>query len=465
MTPLAALRYVAGVHVAGRAALRWQRYRDAGKLRRDQARTDRELRAPLIATAWMKNLMARHYLAGRHINGVRKVAWVTTGAPIEPLRALGFFVTYPDNHAALCAARRWTERLSAEAEARGYSPDVCSYVRSDIGTMLSGATPVGRLSRPDLLVASSNICQTVLHWHRVFADHYRVPLCIIDTPFLFEEAKPHQVAYVKRQIESMIGVAEHIAGRSLKERQLVKELARARTCAHLWLDILERGRQRPSPISAFDGFIHMGPIVGLRGERETIAYYRAMLAEIDRRIAMGIGAIRQERKRVLWDNLPIWQEMGSLARHLAARGVNIVASTYTYAWAELAPMMDPSQPLDSMARVYLHPFLNRSSGAKLESMRRMIEAFAIDGVILHSDRSCKPYSLGQLDHRARLVGELGIPALLLEADHGDPRAYGREQVTTRLDAFVETLDQEPARAGVSGRVAAAAAGGGADARR
>ncbi len=34
----------------------------------------------------------------------------------------------------------------------------------------------------------------------------------------------------------------------------------------------------------------------------------------------------------------------------------------------------------------------------------------------------------------------GIPALLLEADHDDPRAYSEKQVASRLASFVEMLD-------------------------
>jgi benzoyl-CoA reductase/2-hydroxyglutaryl-CoA dehydratase subunit BcrC/BadD/HgdB len=124
---------------------------------------------------------------------------------------------------------------------------------------------------------------------------------------------------------------------------------------------------------------------------------------------------------------------------LARRGVNVVASTYSHAWGELAPLIDASRPMDSVARLYLHPILNRSTGDKLRTMRRMIEDFELDGVILHSDRSCKPYSLGQMDQRDRLVRDVGVPALLLEGDHSDPRAYADVQAEARLEAFIEML--------------------------
>ena len=101
------------------------------------------------------------------------------------------------------------------AEEAGYSRDICSYARTDIGNALGGkGSPVGKVPPPDLLVCCTNICQTVLYWYRVLADHFRVPLIIIDTPFLFRGALEHQLAYVQRQLEDMIPVAEGVAGRA-----------------------------------------------------------------------------------------------------------------------------------------------------------------------------------------------------------------------------------------------------------
>jgi benzoyl-CoA reductase/2-hydroxyglutaryl-CoA dehydratase subunit BcrC/BadD/HgdB len=70
----------------------------------------------------------------------------------------------------------------------------------------------------------------------------------------------------------------------------------------------------------------------------------------------------------------------------------------------------------------------------------MIQKYQLDGVILHSDRSCKPYSIGQMDQRDRMLRKHDMPALLLEADHNDPRAFSQEQVSRQLAAFIEMLE-------------------------
>lgn len=426
--------------LAGKAGLRVQRWRAERHYDRRDPDPGRALSPPLRSTIRMREMMSRHYLEGRHVSGVKPVAWVTSGAPTEVLKALGYFLIYPENHAALCGARRHAEDLSGHAEDAGYSRDLCSYARTDLGALISGTTPVGRLPAPDLLLCCTNICQTVLYWYRVLADHFGCPLVLIDTPFLYlDRAEDHQVDYVRRQLEEAVPVAEAAARRDFDPDEFSAVVARAKRASDLWLEILERARHRPAPLTAFDAFINLGPIVDLRGDPATITFYEGLLAELDGRIERGIGAVRDEQRRVLWDNLPIWHRIGWLSRWLAERGVNVVASTYTHAWGELAGMMDPTRPFEAMARVYLHPVLNRSTGAKLRSMQRMVEDFSADGVILHSDRSCKPYSLGQIDQRDRLVGRVGVPALLLEADHNDPRSFSEEQATTRLEAFVEMM--------------------------
>lgn len=426
--------------VVGRSVLRVQRLRDERRMATAAPRPDSPMNPPLRTLAGVKELMSGHYLKGRYAPGARPVAWVTSGAPIEALVALGFFLVYPENHAALCGSRRMSGELCQAAEEEGYGKDLCSYVRTDLGSIATGRTPVGTLPPPDLLVCCTNICQTVKYWYEILAAHFDVPLVTIDTPFLYDEVAPYQVAYVRDQIRTeLVPAAEKTAGRRLRPRALHDTLVEAKQACELWCAVLDRSRHHPAPLTAFDGFLLMGPVVNMRGRRETNDYYRRVLSELDGRVAAGTGAIRDERHRVLWDNLPVWYRLSALSRRLAALGINVVASNYTYAWGELAPLIDPDDPWESMAMTYLHPILNRSTGHKLAAMREMIDGFGVDGVILHSDRSCKPYSLGQIDQRDLIVDRVGVPALLLEADHNDPRVWSEEQNVGRIEAFAEMM--------------------------
>src|SRR5512137_2087616 len=158
------VRYQVMVNGLGRAALRWQRWQVERRAGGPSRWKDEYLAPPLKIAPRTKELVARHWLQGRYANGYRKVAWVTSGAPAELLKALDFYVRYPENHAAICGTARVAVDIASEAENAGYSRDICSYARTDFGSVLSGKTPVGRLPKPDLLLTCTNICQTVLQW-------------------------------------------------------------------------------------------------------------------------------------------------------------------------------------------------------------------------------------------------------------------------------------------------------------
>lgn len=442
MNIAAALAYTLNATALGPAVLRAARVRSEWQARGKVGRSA-HLAPPLSIAPRCKEMVARHWLEGRYAQGVRKVAWVTSGAPVEFLTALGFYLLYPENHGAICGTARVAVGLAEVAEEAGYSRDLCSYARTDLGSLFSGRTPVGRLPRPDLLVACTNICQTVLFWYRVLAEHFGVPLVIIDTPFIYgEQAPAHALDYVGTQIDEAIAIAERVARRALREESFERVATRSRRATELWLEILQRNQHLPAPISAFDQFVLMAPIVELRGQAATVDFYAAMLREVDERIERGVGSVRDEKYRVLWDNLPIWYRLRAVAELLAERHIAVVASTYTNAWGELAPFLDPACPRESMIRAYTYPILNRGTGHKLNVMQGMMDYYHLDGVILHSDRSCKPYSLGQMDQRDHLAGCLRRPALLLDGDHNDMRVYADEQAATRLTAFAEMLEAQ-----------------------
>ncbi|MEJ2369146.1 MAG: 2-hydroxyacyl-CoA dehydratase family protein, partial [Acidobacteriota bacterium] len=185
--------------------------------------------------------------------------------------------------------------------------------------------------------------------------------------------------------------------------------------------------------------IHMAPIVEMRGDSRTVDFYAAMLRELEERARLGIGAVQRERARLVWDNLPVWHQLRFLSEFFAEKGAAVVAATYTKAWGELAPLLQESQPFEAMADTYLHVLLNRGTGSKLDTIRALVKEFDADGVVFHSDRSCKPYSIGQMGQRDSVVRQDGIPALLLEADHNDPRSWSRSQNINRLEAFMEVV--------------------------
>jgi len=397
---------------------------------------------PLRSAERLKEIMTRHYFLARYADGARPVAWVTSGAPVELLRPFGFYTLYPENHGALCGAKRMGPELCEAAEERGYHQDLCSYARIDLGTFFSGKTPAGRLPKPDLLFASNNICQTVVYWYKVLAHRYRIPLILFDTPYNFEEITQGDIDYMVRQLQEMIPALEQISGRGFDQGKFQETIRMAKEASLTWGEVLATMKARPAPMTIFDAFVHLAPIVSLRGLPVAREYYRILLQELRERVEQGTGAITNERKRLMWDNIAIWYKVRDFANLFAQQGMNFVTATYTNAWAETTPLLDEGSPFEAMARAYSLVILNNNLNHRLNLMERLIREYRVDGLVIHSARSCKPYSVGQYDLKRLLLERLNVPSVIIEADITDSRAYSEEQAMTRLNAFFETMEAD-----------------------
>jgi bcr-type benzoyl-CoA reductase subunit B len=388
----------------------------------------------------LKEIMTRHYFLSRYAQGAKPVAWVTSGAPVELLRAFDFYTFYPENHGALCGAQKVGPELCSIAEEYGYHRDLCSYARIDLGACFSGMTPVGKLPKPDLLFASNNICQTVIYWYKVLAYHWNIPLIIFDTPYNFEKITEGETSYMVSQFKEMIPILEEISGKEFDYERFLRIIRIAREASITWGKVLDTMKARPAPMTIFDAFGHLAPIVSLRGLPVALRYYRSLLRELEDRVEEGVGAIANERKRLMWDNIAIWYKVRDLSDIFAKHGMNFVTATYTNAWAETVPHLDTDYPFESMAKAYSLVILNNNLNQRLELMERLIKEYQVDGLVIHSARSCKPYSVGQYDLKRLLMKRLGVPSVIIEADITDSRVYSEEQTRTRLEAFFEAME-------------------------
>jgi len=390
------------------------------------------------STSAYRRLMMAYYFIVKHPGWFgKKVAWITSGGPVEPLYAMGVLPFYPENYGAMCGAFRKSVPLCEAAEQKGYSRDLCSYALTDLGSSFTGKGPLGRLPKPDFLVCSNNICGTVIKWYEIQARALDVPLFFLDTPFFHDQIHEHAVKYVEKQMDDYIAFLEKQTRRSFSDERFQKVCSRSFEAITLWKEILELSRQRPAPFAAFDAFIHMAPIVTLRGTTWAARYYRKLKRELDERVRNGVGAFAREEIRLIWDNIPIWYDIRNLSKMLSSRGAVLVADTYTSAWS--LDQIDSAKPLKALSRAYATIHLNQGLEYKIEKIAGFIRSYGAHGLLMHSNRSCKPYSLGQYDLKRAVSQMTGKPALIIEADHTDSRSYAPAQVEKQVEIFLDII--------------------------
>lgn len=374
----------------------------------------------------------------------RLVAWCTSVGPCEILTAFGYEVYFPENHGALLGARKISHECIPAAVGVGYCAESCSYMTSDIGAALSGLSPLTEAygiagpPKPDLLAYSTNQCREVQDWWGFFGRRHDAPVMGVCPPTHLGKVTDAHVSFVRDELKTLIAGIERHLGTRMDYARLEQTVALSSRASALWRSVLETARVQPSPITFFDGLIHMAPVILMRGSQDAIDYYDLLLEEMKERVRDGVGAIPDERFRVYWDGMPVWPKVRELSEKFFDLGVAISASTYCNSWA--FEDYDGGDPLEWMARTSTEIFINRSEIFKQQFLVDMCAEFEIDGIIFHNARTCPNNTNSRFGMAQRLRDDFGMPVLVFDGDLSDVRFFSTAQTMTNMEAFVEQLE-------------------------
>ena len=393
-------------------------------------------RVEIKAAKQLRALMAQYFLEMDEAvkTKSKKIAWCSSVGPAELAQSFGFLLYYPENHAAMLGANRTASDYIPVANAHGYSPEICSYLTSDIGAYLKGETPltkaygIEKIPKPDVLLYNTNQCREVYDWMSYYAREFKVPILGVNTPRTQREVR-----------EEMVPALEEVAGRPFDIDEFRQSLAISLECSQLWEAVLDTSLARPSPITFFDACVHMGPAVVMRGRKEPNDYYRILLAELKERVDQGIAAVPGERHRFYWEGMPIWGKLRSLSELFSRLKSCVMVSTYCNSW--VFSDFDPKDPFQSMARAYCSIFIGQDDTFKEDYITDKVERFGLDGILYHDAKCCPNNTNNRYGMANRLRERLGIPYLVINGDLNDLRCFSEEQTVTNAEAFVEQIEE------------------------
>lgn len=403
----------------------------------------------------------------------KRVCW-TEGIQLNPiLQAADIAWCHGEAAAALLAARKESAAPQDHMETLGYDRELCSYARTHIGcgvmnqsstveaqTLLDvdARTLGSRIPAPDMIISAYPFCSTGQQWdnelYRTFGK--QVPIYNMSLSWTWGN-KPsakymsgpefrENVAFLKKQLQDCVRFIEGITGKPYDWDRLSEIMGYTKRAAELRLEAMKLCKARPSPASFFEWTNSIAPVNFLPGGPEIVQYFEQKKAEIEARVAQGVGSVPVEKYRLWWDGIMNWNKIGWLSDKFAGYDACMVAGRYTHMgfWQE-PQVIDLRDPLDGMAQNYLTCPISISAPQVIDKIVEHCEFYEIDGLILHAARTCRAFSYPQHMIADAVGKRLGLPVAMFEGDMVDESFYKDEMVNSRVEAMLEAIDASRAR--------------------
>ena len=405
-----------------------------------------------------KEMLAKQFkeLSTATAMGKKVVYTFVPGNLTELILSFDMLPVYPEINALQSGMRKKSAEYIRDAEKIGFSEDVCTYVKCDIGMMLNGNIgPTGeKLPPPDLLLLSYTGCFTFLKWFENLERLYPgVPVAMLHTPYQ-EDGKisQDQVDYMVKQMnEEVIPKMEKVSGQKFDLPRLSKMMENSAKAEDLLVKVLESAKHVPSPIDAyFAGVYYIGPIfTAFRGTQDAVDYYTELWKEVQQRIELGLGPItpegelKEEKFRLVVEGPPNWTNFREFWKIFYDMGAVIVASSYTKVGGvyDQGFRHDPKSPLESLAKYCMGVYTNLNLPQRVDLLEKYVKDYKADGFLINSIKSCNSFSAGQLMIMREIEQRSQVPVGFIESDLVDPRYFSYANIKNRLESYFQMLEQ------------------------
>lgn len=396
--------------------------------------------AEKLSSKELMNLaLADHYEEIRQAKARgEKIGFSTSNFCKEITATFGAKVMFPENHSAAIASKKGAVNFCEKAESLGYSMDLCSYARINLGYLASDRDFGFGLDvpTPDFLVVSNNICNTVIKWYENMAAEYDIPFFFFETPYNMDGVvKKNKSDYMMKELDVLIHQMEEFFQKPFDYELFREKLEISNKNGILFQKALDLVGHTPSPASGFDTFNYMSLMVTLKDSPKTTEILERYIEELQERIDTGVTTFKGEEKyRVMLDGMCCWPYLRYCSNTLANMGINMVGSIYCDIFAQQFRTL----------REYVEEYskTNNNCGLDLWHQRRgrVIQDYKVDGVMAAIARSCKPW-VGILYEDCREMDEkFNVPYTIYNGDQADPRAFSEAQYETRLQGLAEVME-------------------------
>ena len=383
-------------------------------------------------------------------------------------KAMGMELLFPENYGAFCAATGKARHYLNVAEAEGFPASTCGYARNCIGYAKEMAdndgrppsnAPGGGLAKPTVLIGSNAVCDTRFKWFQALQRYMQVPMWMLELPhpgvkeFYLPENNENTIKFMVAELKKFVAFLET----TLKEKmdydrleQVVSQTLKTLRIANK-VELLRTAV--PSPMVSTDFWSIMIPHLYFSDDPEATQFYQRVYDEVKARVDQGLGAIPDERYRMLFTELPPWHSLGFFGEIAEKYGIAIVQESYAYKAPTVLGVEafenSVTDPLETIARLTYQWLTEYYGVAKkydvapgfiMAPYLQWAEDYRADGIMIHSLLSCRPGTFTLLHARNTLEEKLNVPGVVLEGDIVDLRVFNKDDALANIEIFVQTMD-------------------------
>ncbi|MCI8993300.1 MAG: 2-hydroxyacyl-CoA dehydratase [Eubacterium sp.] len=308
------------------------------------------------------------------------------------------------------------------AEQQGLAPALCSYHKTFIGTIDSGVIPPAGFAS-----TTSMICDGNINTFRYICDKYHINQFMLDVP---TEYSPEAVQYLTEQLKELTAILEARTGKKMDFDRLREIIDRENKSLALYREFLALQTKKNYPTTMTLSMFMLLATHLCIGSPEIYDFFLTMRQEIE-------AYPDFDGLRILWVHLfPFYQE--TLKEYFNYSDKYLLQTTEMH--FDYMEELDTARPLETLARKLICNVYNAPYRKKAELVEKLAKEYRSDAVINFCHWGCKQSSGGVMLLREQMQ-KAGIPLLVLEGDAMDRRGSFDGQIRTRLEAFLEMVEQ------------------------
>lgn len=304
----------------------------------------------------------------------------------------------------------------------GFPETMCSYHRVFLGAALTKILP-----KPRCMIYTNLACDGNMMTFPYLKQTCDRPGFYIDVPY---EKNRESVLYVADQLRKLKSFLEDVTGRKISEEAVRQSVLNSKKAAENYRKQLEL-RKDHDPVTSLTYELYAIFMCHLLAGSETAVRYTKLLLEDVKKAPKGEGL------HILWMHImPFLQEPVKDVFNYS-KTVHLSACDFV---ADGFRQMQSDDPYEAMAEKMVYCIYNGNVSQRIELAKELAKITNADGGILFAHWGCKG-TIGASGLIKNSLEKAELLTMVLDGDGCNPANTSDGQVSTRLQAFLEMLEE------------------------